>query len=186
MLWHTPILRTIPISGGASSQMGKKQAMRAAVKAEVTATPRATLQCWLNIPSHSLVRRSSPRAQNLLHQLYSTSGTVTPTILFSVSLLLSLLFLFVFSNWLLHHQGTTCLLSNYHLHFTNTFNCFSPALSFFWSREYSVCWGELCTFSALGTGVINMIYLPNVPVISLLWIGPDLDNWLVLMCTEEK
>lgn len=57
----------------------------------------------------------------------------------------------------------------------------------FWSREYSVFWGELCTFSALGTGVISMIYyLPNVPVISLLWIDPDLDNWLVLMWTEEK
>lgn len=29
----------------------------------------------------------------------------------------------------------------------------------FWGREYSVFWAELCTFSALGTGVIT--YLPN-------------------------
>lgn len=82
MLWHTPILRTIPISGGTSSQMGKKQAMRAAVKAGVTATPRATLQCWLNLHPCSLVVCSSPCAQNLLHQLHSTPGTVTPTISF--------------------------------------------------------------------------------------------------------
>lgn len=125
MLWLTPILTAIPIFGGTRSQMGKKQAMRAAAKAGVTATPRATLQCWLNIHPLSLVVCSSPCAQNHLHQLHSTPGTVTPTILFSVSLL-SLFFLFVFSNWLLHHQGTMCLLSNYNLHFTNTFSCFFP------------------------------------------------------------
>lgn len=131
MLWHTPILRTIPISEGTSSQMGKKQAMRSTVKAGVTATPRATLLYWLNIHSNSLVVCSSPCASNLLHQLHSTPGTVTPTILFSVSLVLSVLFLFVFLKWLLHHQGTTCLLSNCNLHFTNTFSCFSLSLSFF-------------------------------------------------------
>lgn len=120
MLWHTPILRTIPISEGTSSQMGKKQAMRSTVKAGVTATPRATLLYWLNIHSNSLVVCSSPCASNLLHQLHSTPGTVTPTILFSVSLVLSVLFLFVFLKWLLHHQGTTCLLSKCNLHSLQT------------------------------------------------------------------
>lgn len=61
-LAHT-ILRTIPISGGTCSQMGKKQAMRAAVKAGMTATARATLQCCLNIHPCSLAGCSSPCAQ---------------------------------------------------------------------------------------------------------------------------
>lgn len=175
MLWHTPIQRRIPISGGTSSQMGKKQVMRAAVEAGVTATPRATLQCWLNIHPPSLVFVPAPVLKisnisfiSLLGLLLQQSSLQCLFSFLSSFCLYSQTDFYITKVLRAYSQITTSLYKHIQLLFSSS--------ELFWSREYSVCWGELCTFSALGTGVINMIYLPNAPVISLLWIGPDLDN----------
>lgn len=59
MLWLTSILRAIPISRGTRSQMGKKQAMKAAAKAGVTPLPEPLCSAgstfthvhWLFVPA---------------------------------------------------------------------------------------------------------------------------------------
>lgn len=117
--------------------MGKKQAMRAAVKAGVTATPRATPQCWLNIHPRSLVVYSSSCVQNISHQLHSTPGTVTPTILFSVPFLLSLLFLFVFSKSTLTSPRYYVLALKLQPSLYEHIQLLFSSSELFWSRECS-------------------------------------------------
>lgn len=84
------------------------------------------------------------------------------------------LFSFLFSFHLYFHNSsdlTKILHACYQIAactFTYTLSCFSPAQSFFGAGNTVSRGGEPHTFSALGTRVINMIYLPNVPVISLL------------------
>lgn len=185
MLWHIPIQRTIPISGGTSSQMGKKQLWEQLSRQEWQPPPEPLCSAgstfthvhWLFVPA-PVLKISYISFILLLGLLLQQSCFQCLFSFLSSFCLYSQTDSYITKVLRAYSQITTFTLQ--------TFSCFSPALEFFWSREYSVCWGELCTFSALGTGVINMIYLPNVPVISLLWIGPDLDNWLVLMCTEEK
>lgn len=179
MFWLTSKMTAVPISGGTRSQMRRKQAMRAAAEAGVTTTPRAILQFWLDFHPRSLVVCSSPSAQNLF-----TSASFHSLLLLqqsSFQYLFSLLFSFhLYSH---NYSYITKILHNlptcYHIGtfmFIYTLSCFSPALSIFGAGSTVSCEREPHTFSALGTRVINLIYLSNVPVISLLQIAPDLDN----------
>lgn len=180
MFWLTSKMTAVPISGGTRSQMGKKQAMTAAAEAGVTTTPRAILQFWLDFHSHSLVVSYNPCVKNLFtsasfHSCYCYSNnplfsTSSPFFFCSICILITS----VTSPYNLYAgyqiEAFTC---------TYTLSCFLPALSFFGAGSTVSSGrgtGEPHTFSALGTRVISMIYLPNVPVISLLQIDPDLDN----------